>query len=427
MSDFTQTINEMIQKYKVDNVPTTDDVVDTHDVIDNETDVVSDNASDNESSDSHIELETTNYYFEDSPNPIDSSSDTDDTPSDNIKSKLLHEFDREDDITKDSEEILLNEDNNRLVLKPINPQFRPIWKLYKTQEAAHWTAESVDISKDKYDFEKLDPNIQEFIKMVLAFFAGADTIVNINIAENFSRIQVKEAIVMYDFQTMMENVHSEVYSDMLTGIISDTNERNVLVNAFKNVASIKRMFEWAEEWTNSDRRIGFSIMAFTIFEGLFFSSAFASIYWLKNHIGKNEMQGFIKSNEYIARDEGLHTNGGCMVYSYVKHKLSKDEAKLMMDEAVNIAKQFNKDAIKVKLIGMNESIMSDYIEYVADRLMVYLGYEKIYNTEIPAALSFMKNIGINNKNNFFEGRTTDYQKARTADNADHEFKILSEY
>jgi ribonucleoside-diphosphate reductase subunit M2 len=427
MSDFTQTINEMIQKYKVDNVPTTDDVVDTHDVIDNETDVVSDNASDNESSDSHIELETTNYYFEDSPNPIDSSSDTDDIPSDNIKSKLLHEFDREDDIAKDSEEILLNEDNNRLVLKPINPQFRPIWKLYKTQEAAHWTAESVDISKDKYDFEKLDPNIQEFIKMVLAFFAGADTIVNINIAENFSRIQVKEAIVMYDFQTMMENVHSEVYSDMLTGIISDTNERNVLVNAFKNVASIKRMFEWAEEWTNSDRRIGFSIMAFTIFEGLFFSSAFASIYWLKNHIGKNEMQGFIKSNEYIARDEGLHTNGGCMVYSYVKHKLSKDEAKLMMDEAVNIAKQFNKDAIKVKLIGMNESIMSDYIEYVADRLMVYLGYEKIYNTEIPAALSFMKNIGINNKNNFFEGRTTDYQKARTADNADHEFKILSEY
>lgn len=371
-------------------------------------------------------LRSSNESGEDS---VSEDSTSKDFTNITVRSKLLDidSYDLEEDARKDSEELILNEDTNRLVLKPIDPNFSDIWNLYKTQEAAHWTAESVDISSDRFDFESLDEDIQEFIKMTLAFFAGADTIVNINIAQNLSKIQVKEAIVTYNFQTMMENVHSEVYSNMLTGIIADETERKKLVNAFEEVESIKRMFKWAEEWTNSNRRIGFSIFAFTVFEGLFFSSAFASIYWLKNHIGKNQMQGFTKSNEYIARDEGMHTNFGCLMYSYVKHRLSVEEAEMLMTEAVDIAKQFNHDAIKVKLIGMNENLMSEYIEYVADRLMVYLGYEKIYNTNIPAALAFMENIGINNKNNFFEGRTTDYQKAHNKNNKDHEFKILEDY
>lgn len=421
-------LQELIQNNKAD-YDHINEVKHINDDNDNNNNINNDNNDNLSSDDSEIESLV---------NVIDSSTDYSDDDSSNdlkineireisVRSKLLDNYDPEEEARKDSEELILNPDNNRLVLKPINPSFSNIWNLYKTQEAAHWTAESVDISQDRFDFENLDENIQEFVKMILAFFAGADTIVNINIAQNFSKIQVKEAIVTYDFQTMMENVHSEVYSNMLTGIIADEDERNKLINAFRTVDSIKRMFKWAEEWTNSDRRIGFNIFAFTVFEGLFFSSAFASIYWLKNHIGKNQMQGFTKSNEYIARDEGMHTNFGCLMYSYVKHRLSADEAVTLMTEAVDIAKQFNHDAIKTKLIGINENLMSEYIEYVADRLMVYLGYEKIYSTKIPKALSFMESIGINNKNNFFEGRTTDYQKAHNKNNKNHEFVILDVY
>jgi ribonucleoside-diphosphate reductase subunit M2 len=343
-------------------------------------------------------------------------------------SKLLLNVDLKKEREYDLDEHILDEHNDRLVLKPINKKFKVIWDLYKKQAEAFWTPEKIDFSRDKHDFRKLNGDVQKFIKKILAFFAGADSIVNINIQKQFSRIKVKEANVAYAFQEMMENIHSEVYSDMLDNIITKPAEKEELINAFKTVESIRDMIGWGEAWIESKRRIGFSVMAFTIFEGLMFSGAFAAVYWLKNQLGDDKMQGLIGSNEFIARDEGMHTNFGCIMYDFVVHKLTVDEARIMMTEAVEIAKNFNRDAIKIRLIGMNEELMGQYMEYVADRLMVYLGYDKIYGTAIPEAFSFMEQIGILNKNNFFERRTSEYQMAHSKDNtADWQFRIIDKY
>lgn len=364
--------------------------------------------------------------------PIEDNRTDAEIVSDQIKTKmysvLLHDYVVEDERTMDNDEPLLDAANDRLVLKPINAQFSVIWDLYKKQVEAFWTPEKIDFSRDKYDFKKLSKNIQTFIKRVLAFFAGADSIVNVNIQKQFSRIKVKEANVAYSFQEMMENIHSEVYSDMLDNIITNPVEKTKLINAFKTVDSIKDMIGWGQAWIESDRRIAFPIMAFTIFEGLMFSSAFAAIYWLKHQLPDDKMQGLIGSNEFIARDEGMHTNFGCLMYDYVIHRLTTSEATTMITEAVDIAKRFVKDALPIRLIGMNEQLMSEYLEYVADRLMVYLGYEKIYKTKMPEAFAFMEQIGVLNKNNFFERRTSEYQMAHSKENtADWQFRILDKY
>jgi ribonucleotide reductase beta subunit family protein with ferritin-like domain len=378
---------------------------------------------DDESESEEIELEVDQ--------PIDDRTDAEiiqDQAKATLYSVLLKNYDVEGEKAKDAEEDLLNPANDRLVLKPINVTYKVIWELYKKQAEAFWTPEKIDFSRDKYDFRKLSKNIQTFIKKVLAFFAGADSIVNNNIQGPFSKIKVKEASVAYAFQEMMENIHSEVYSDMLDNIITNPKEKEELINAFKTVESIKDMIGWGQAWINSDRRIGFSIMAFVIFEGLMFSSAFAAIYWLKHQLADDKMQGLIGSNEFIARDEGMHTNFGCLMYDYVIHRLTMEEATTMMSEGVDIAKKFIKDALPIRLIGMNESLMGEYLEYVADRLMVYLGYEKIYGTKIPEAFAFMEEIGALNKNNFFERRTSEYQMAHNKDNtADWQFRILDKY
>lgn len=385
--------------------------------------------SDDDQSDTQavtIKIETTEKKL----GTRDVQTDTDflDQIQGNQYSVLLQNVDIEAERLMDTQEELLDPANDRLVLKPINPKFTVIWDLYKKQVEAFWTPEKIDFSRDKHDFVKLNEGVQEFIKKILAFFAGADSIVNINIQEQFSRIKVKEANVAYAFQEMMENIHSEVYSDMLDNIIVRPKEKAELINAFKTVESIKNMIGWGKAWIESDRRIGFSIMSFTIFEGLMFSGAFAAIYWLKHQLGDDKLQGLIGSNEFIARDEGMHTNFGCLMYDFVINRLSPEEASIMMSEAVEIAKAFNKDAIKVRLIGMNEELMGQYIEYVADRLMVYLGYEKIYGTVIPEAFAFMEQIGILNKNNFFERRTSEYQMAHNKGNtADWQFRILNKY
>ncbi len=343
-------------------------------------------------------------------------------------SSLLNDFNPDDEQMKDDQEEILNPKLYRYTIKPIDPKYQILWDLYKKQHQSHWTPEEVDFADDKHDFNKLDANVQHFIKMVLAFFAGADTIVNINIKENFSKITIKEAEVAYGFQQMMENIHGEVYAEMLINIIEDQKERDDLINAFKNVESIKNMINWATAWTNGKRRIAFSIMAFTIFEGLMFSGAFASIYWLKKTVGEGKMKGLVQSNNLIAKDEGMHTNFGCIIYDFVINKLTNDEAKTMMNEAVEIAKQFTKDAIRVDLIGMNPRLMNNYLEYVADRLMVYLGYEKIYGTVIPESFEFMESIGFLNKDNFFERRPTEYQLSYNSQNkGDWQFKILNDF
>ena len=375
------------------------------------------------SDDELIEITSTDTEIMENTNTVNIKS-----ISNNNLSSLLENYDINNERKFDSEEELLDTSYSRLVIKPIHPKFDVLWSLYKKQVAAFWTPEEVDFTNDRHDFKRLDENKQHFIKRVLAFFAGADTIVVNNIKENFSQITVKEAECAYGYQQMMENIHGEVYADMLINIIDDTKERDELINAFKTVNSIKQMIGWANKWISSDRRIGFTIMAFTIFEGLMFSGAFASIYWLKKIIGGDKMKGLIQSNNLISRDEGLHTNFGCLIYDYVIHRLTPEEAKTMMTEAVDIAKTFTQDSIRVDMIGMNENLMGQYLEYVADRLMVYLGYNKIYNTRNPEAFSFMETIGFLNKDNFFERRPTEYQKAFNSNNtAEWRFNRVSAY
>lgn len=376
-------------------------------------------------------VSTKNYEDELIVNNVMVNNETDDNEKsiydNSYNFKLVDDYDEKDEAQKDSEEDILNPELFRLAIKPIDPKYKVLWDISKKQHAAIWFAEEIDFSKDRHDFEKLDKNIQHFIKMVLAFFAGADTIVIINIKKQLSRITVKEAEVAYGFQQMMENIHGEVYADMLINIISDRDERDELINAFKNVESIKKMIAWGNRWIESKRRIAFSLVVFAIFEGLMFSGAFAAIYWLKKVLGEDKMKGLVQSNNLIAKDEGMHTNFGCVLYDYVKHKLSTDEFNILMKEAVEISKEFTKDAIRVDLIGMNVKIMSDYQECVADRLAVCLGYKKIYNTTIPESLQFMDSIGFMNKDNFFERRPTEYQKSYNDKNKDWKFKILDKY
>jgi ribonucleotide reductase beta subunit family protein with ferritin-like domain len=345
-----------------------------------------------------------------------------------ITNLCLDNFDEEEEKRKDKEEELLNEKNYRLAIKPIDNKYKTLWDIYKKYVEAFWTPEMVDFNQDQYDFQKLDPNIQHFIKMVLAFFAGADSIVIENIDSNFTKITVREALVAYSFQESIENIHGEVYADMLINIITDSVERDELINAFKTVPSIKQMIGWGRKWISSKRRLAFSMVAFTIFEGLMFSGAFASIYWLKKILGEDKMKGLVQSNNYIAKDEGMHTTFGFEIYKHIIHKLSNDEMYSMINEAVEISKSFTIDAIKVELIGMNVKLMNKYIEYVADRILVGLGYEKLYNTTIPDQFQFMETIGFLNKDNFFERRSTDYQLAHNSDNkANWEFNTIDNY
>lgn len=343
-------------------------------------------------------------------------------------SNLHVNFDVIEEAKKDSEEEILSDIKQRLTIKPIDPKYEVLFKLYKFQRDALWHPEEIDFAEDANDFEALPKDIQTFIEAILAFFAASDTIVNINIEENFSRITIMEAKICYAYQTFMENIHGEVYADQLLNIVRDEKKRNKLLNAFKNVKSIKKMIDWAKQWIECKRRIGFSIVAFAIMEGVFFSGAFAGIYWLKK-ILNGKMKGFIQSNNLIAKDEGMHVNFGALMYDYVVHRLTKEEFETMLIEAVDIAKSFMDDALPVKLIGMNSEIMGEYVEYVSDRLAVILGYEKVFNTKLPDALGFMDSIGFLNKDNFFERRPTEYQKAINSDNnaTDYEFKILEDF
>lgn len=318
----------------------------------------------------------------------------------------------------------------RFTLKPIDPTYQILWDLYQTQEAAYWTAGEIDFSKDMSDFQTLTPDEQQFVKMVLAFFSATDMIVNFNLEERFTReITIPEAKVAYDFQKMMENTHSQIYSDMLINIIDDIEERDRLLNAFKTVPSIKRMSDWALEWIESDKSLAHRLIAFAIVEGVFFSGAFACIYWLKKQRsgGKSFMQGLIKSNEFIARDESLHVNFACALYSFIRNRVPYDEVVQIFTQANEISQEFMREAIQCKLIGMSNELMDQYINFISDRLLVMLGYEKIYHTTNP--FPFMETIGMLSKDNFFENRPTTYQRAHNDDNKNKwsEFKILDDF
>ena len=304
----------------------------------------------------------------------------------------------------DKEEPLLNEDQ-RFTLFPI--QHQDIWEMHKKQEAAFWTAGEIDFSQDPKQWEELNDNYKWFIKHVLAFFAGSDGIVNLNIMRNFSKdVPVYEAQIFYQYQGMIENIHSEVYSLMIETYIKDTEEKNKLFNAIKYIPCVYKKMKWALDWLMSNDRFARRLVAFAIVEGLFFSGSFCAIYWLKE---QNLLPGLTMSNELIARDEGMHCDFACLLYHKLKNKLSEEEIHDTMKQAVEIEKEFIIESLPCKMIGMNSNLMIQYIEYVADRLLIKLGYNKIFNSTNP--FGFMEHISVDLKTNFFEGRVSSYQKS----------------
>lgn len=330
---------------------------------------------------------------------------------------------------KAKNEPLLNKENFRFTVKPYNQKYEILWKLYKKQEESFWTAEEIDFSKDYDDFLTLSKDEQHFVKMVLAFFASSDGIVNFNLRERFlQEIQNVEALSAYGFQLMMETIHGEIYSDMLLNIVKDTEERQMLFDAIITIPSVKKMSDWALKWVSSDASFGQRLIAFAIVEGVFFSGAFAAIFWLKKQRGSGKlfMEGLIKSNRFISRDESLHCVYACSLYSFVVNKIHKDVIAEMFNEAVAISNEFVNDAIQIKLLGMSSESMSDYTKYVSDRLLILLGYEKIFNTVNP--FTFMDTIGLHSKDNFFETRPDAYQKSHNENNKDNwDFKIIEDF
>ena len=324
-------------------------------------------------------------------------------------------------------EPLLSESSRRFTLFPI--RYQTLWNLYEKQVALFWTAKEIDFSKDLEDFETLSENEQHYLKRVLAFFAASDGIVNFNISSRFlQEITVMEASVCYGFQMAMENVHSEVYSIMLDNLVKNTSEREMLFNSIQTVDSVKLISDWAFKWINSDKSFAHRVIAFCVVEGVFFSGAFASIFWMKRYksSGKLFLQGLVKSNEFIARDEGMHVQFGCELYRLLNNKLSTQEVYSIIEEGVYVAKLFMVDALPVKLLGMNSESMCEYIEYVSDRLLVDLGYPKRYQKSNP--FSFMETIGMVGKTNFFESRPTEYQSAFVLSNSnENNHEIMEDF
>ena len=303
------------------------------------------------------------------------------------------------------EEPLLTENKNRFVLFPI--QHNDIWQMYKQAEASFWTAEEIDLSPDLADWERLNDGERHFISHVLAFFAASDGIVNENLAVNFlSEVQYPEAKCFYGFQVMSENIHSETYSLLIDTYVRDSREKNKLFNALETVPCVAKKGEWALKWINSETFVE-RLIAFAAVEGIFFSGSFCSIFWLKK---RGLMPGLSFSNELISRDEGLHCEFACLLYTqHIKNKLPQERVYEIILDAVRIEKEFITDALPVALIGMNADLMAQYIEYVADFWLQRLGYEKYFNT--PNPFDFMTTISLQGKTNFFEKRVGEYQKA----------------
>ena len=310
-------------------------------------------------------------------------------------------------------EKILQDNPGRFVLFPI--EHNDIWKFYKQQEACFWTAEEIDLAQDIQDWDnKLNDDEKHFVKHILAFFAASDGIVNENIALNFvNEVQYTEAKMFYGFQIMMENIHSETYSLLIDSYIKDKQEQLNLFNAIETIPAIKKKAEWALRWiengTFTER-----LIAFAAVEGIFFSGSFCSIFWLKK---RGLMPGLTFSNELISRDEGMHCDFACHLFNnHIENKLSEDKIKEIIVSALAIEKEFILEALPVRLIGMNADLMSQYLEFVTDRLLTALGCSKVYNSENP--FDFMQNIALQGKTNFFEKRVAEYQKAGVNNKSD---------
>ncbi|XP_063993545.1 ribonucleoside-diphosphate reductase subunit M2 B isoform X2 [Diachasmimorpha longicaudata] len=302
-------------------------------------------------------------------------------------------------------EPLLRENPRRFVVFPI--EWPDIWKFYKKAEASFWTVEEVDLSKDLLDWVKLNDNERHFISHVLAFFAASDGIVNENLVERFSQeVQVTEARCFYGFQVAMENIHSEMYSLLIETYISNPQEKQYLFNAIENLPCVAKKANWALNWiANETATFAERVIAFAAVEGIFFSGSFAAIFWLKK---RGLMPGLTFSNELISRDEGLHCDFACLLFKHIVQKPSQERVISIIADAVQIEQEFLTEALPVAMIGMNCELMSRYIEFVADRLLVELECPKIYNSENP--FDFMEQISLEGKTNFFEKKVGEYQK-----------------
>jgi len=318
-------------------------------------------------------------------------------------------------------EVLLQENKDRFVLLPI--KYPKIWDMYKNHEASFWTAEEIDLAQDLKDWTRLSSDEQHFVKHVLAFFAASDGIVNENLAVNFMReVQLPEARCFYGFQIMIENIHSETYSLLIDTYIKDPVEKNRLFNAIETVPCVQQKAEWALRWIENGS-FAERLVAFAAVEGIFFSGSFCSIFWLKK---RGLMPGLSFSNELISRDEGLHCDFACLLYSMLENKLTVEHVTSIIQDAVKNEHEFVTDALPVSLIGMNSKLMCQYIEFVADRLLVALGCPKIYNVANP--FDFMETISLQGKTNFFEKRVAEYQKAGVnATKEENEFKLDEDF
>ncbi|PIU00469.1 MAG: ribonucleoside-diphosphate reductase [Bdellovibrionales bacterium CG10_big_fil_rev_8_21_14_0_10_45_34] len=302
-------------------------------------------------------------------------------------------------------EPLLEPNRKRFVLFPI--QHDAVWEMYKMAEASFWTAEEIDLSADQADWQKLSDDERHFVKHVLAFFAASDGIVNENLAMRFcSEVQIPEARCFYGFQIAIENIHSETYSLLIDTYIKDNKEKQRLFNAVEHIPCVKRKAEWALNWIESSKSFAERLVAFAAVEGIFFSGSFCSIFWLKK---RGLMPGLTFSNELISRDEGLHCDFACLLFNMLKEKPDAATVKQIVLDAVEIEKEFVTDSLPVDLIGMNSRLMSQYIEFVADRLIVALGFEKVYKVTNP--FDWMELISLQGKTNFFEKRVGEYQKS----------------
>jgi ribonucleoside-diphosphate reductase subunit M2 len=300
---------------------------------------------------------------------------------------------------------LLKENPNRWVMFPI--KYPQIWEMYKKHEASFWTAEEIDLSQDLKDWEKLADSERHFIKHILAFFAASDGIVLENLGTNFStEVQIPEARAFYGFQIAMENIHSETYSLLIEQYIRDDAERDNVFNAVQTMPAVRAKAEWAVQWMNDENSFAERLVAFAAVEGILFSGAFCSIYWLKK---RSMMPGLTFSNELISRDEGLHAEFACLLYSMLQNRLPDDVVHDIILGAVEAEKAFICEALSCDLIGMNSELMTTYIKFVADRLLVALGHPKIYNVQNP--FDWMELISLQGKTNFFEKRVGEYQKA----------------
>ncbi|MDG1534745.1 MAG: ribonucleotide-diphosphate reductase subunit beta [Schleiferiaceae bacterium] len=303
------------------------------------------------------------------------------------------------------QEPILQENKNRFVIFPI--QHDDIWQWYKKQEASFWTAEEIDLHQDVVDWKKLSDDERYFLKHILAFFAASDGIVNENLAENFvNEVQYSEAKFFYGFQIMMENIHSEMYSLLIDTLVDNDKEKDELFNALERFPAIKKKADWALRWIDSES-FAERLIAFAAVEGIFFSGAFCSIFWMKK---RGLLPGLATSNEFISRDEGLHRDFACHLHNnHLVNKVPQERIVQILSEALDIEREFITESLPVNLIGMNSKLMSEYLEFVTDHLLETLNCPKVYNTANP--FDFMDMISLEGKTNFFEKRVSEYNKA----------------